>query len=97
MARFLRRLQKHYDVKRNALGRRCPPHFIGIHSSADELEILENLNYINIDILDHKEKQVDYQECMSINTGDNNLIRKIRFKNIRVENFRRGTIDHCRI
>ena len=37
------------------------PIFIGLHGDAEGQEVMENLNYINIDILDHKEKQVDYQ------------------------------------
>ena len=73
------------------------PIFIGIHGNADEPEILENLNYVNIDILDHKEKQLDYQGCMAINAGDNNLIRNVRFENIRVENFREGQLLNVRI
>ena len=32
------------------------PIFIGIHGNVEKPEILENLNYVNIDILDHKEK-----------------------------------------
>lgn len=73
------------------------PIFIGIHGNTKEPEVLENLNYINIDILDHKEKQVDYQGCLAINGGDNNLIRKVRFENIRIENFREGQIVNLRI
>ena len=73
------------------------PIFIGIHGNTKEPEVLENLNYINIDILDHKEKQVDYQGCLAINAGDNNLIRKVRFENIRIENFREGQIVNLRI
>lgn len=37
------------------------PIFIGLHGDAEGQEVMENLNYINIDILDHKEKQIDYQ------------------------------------
>lgn len=73
------------------------PIFIGIHGNAEEPEILENLNYVNIDILDHRETQVDYQGCMAINAGDNNLIRKVRFEDIRVENFREGQLINLRI
>jgi len=73
------------------------PIFIGIHGDTQNPEILEDLNYINIDILDHKEKQVDYQGCMAINAGDNNLIRNVRFENIRVENFRQGQLVNLRI
>jgi hypothetical protein len=73
------------------------PIFIGIHGNVEKPEILENLNYINIDILDHRETQIDYQGCMAINAGDNNLIRKVRFENIRVENFRKGQLINVRI
>lgn len=73
------------------------PIFIGLHGNTKEPEILENLNYVNIDILDHKEKQVNYQGCLAINAGDNNLVRKVRFENIRIENFRQGQIVNLRI
>lgn len=73
------------------------PIFIGIHGNSEKPETLENLNYINIDILDHQEKQLDYQGCMAINAGDNNLIRKVRFENIRVEDFRQGQLINLRI
>ena len=55
------------------------------------------MNYVNIDILDHKEKQLNYQGCMAINAGDNNLIRNVRFENIRVEDFRQGQLVNLRI
>lgn len=73
------------------------PIFIGIHGNAEKPEILENLNYVNIDILDHKEKQLNYQGCMAINAGDENLIRNVRFENIRIENFRQGQLVNLRI
>ena len=73
------------------------PIFIGIHGNVENPEILENLNYINIDILDHKEKQLDYQGCLAINAGDNNLIRNVRFENIRIEDFRQGQLVNLRI
>ena len=73
------------------------PIFIGIHGNPDKPEVLENLNYINIDILDHKEKQINYQGCMAINAGDDNLVRNVRFENIRIENFRQGQLLNLRI
>lgn len=73
------------------------PIFIGIHGNVENPEVLENLNYVNIDILDHKEKQLDYQGCLAINAGDNNLIRHVRFENIRIENFRQGQLLNLRI
>ncbi len=71
--------------------------FIGIHGNVEKPEILENLNYVNIDILDHKEKQLNYQGCLAINAGDENLIRNVRFENIRIENFRQGQLVNLRI
>ena len=73
------------------------PILIGTHGNTDNPDVLENLNYINIDILDHKEAQVDYQGCMSLNAGDSNLIRDVRFENIRIENFRQGQLVNLRV
>lgn len=73
------------------------PIFIDIHGNSQKPEILENLNYQNIDILDHNEKQINYQGCLAINAGDNNLVRNVRFENIRVENFRLGQLINLRI
>lgn len=73
------------------------PIFIGIHGNVDKPEILENLNYVNIDILDHKERQLNYQGCLAINAGDENLIRNVRFEDIRIENFRQGQLVNLRI
>ncbi len=73
------------------------PILIGTHGNTNEPEVLENLNYININILDHKEAQIDYQGCMSLNAGDSNLIRNVRFENIRVEDFRQGQLVNLRV
>ncbi|GHU79960.1 hypothetical protein FACS1894145_5280 [Bacteroidia bacterium] len=73
------------------------PIMIGLHGDVENPEILENLNYINIDILDHKEKQIDYQGCLGISAGDNNLVRKVRFENIRIEDFREGQLINMRV
>lgn len=73
------------------------PIFIGLHGNSQKPEILEDLNYVNIDILDHNEKQINYQGCLAINAGDNNLVRKVRFEDIRVENFRQGQLVNLRI
>jgi hypothetical protein len=73
------------------------PILIGTHGNTPNPEVLEDLNYVNIDILDHKEAQIDYQGCMSLNAGDNNLIRNVRFENIRVEDFRQGQLLNIRV
>ncbi|MBC9727408.1 glycosyl hydrolase family 28 protein [Streptomyces sp. TRM68367] len=58
----------------------------------DNLEVLENLNFENIDILDHREPQMNAQGCIAINPGDGNIVRDVRFDNIRVEDFRWGQL-----
>ena len=73
------------------------PIMIGIHGNVDNPDVIENLVYRNIDILDHKEKQIDYQGCMAINAGDDNLIRNILFEDIRIEDFRQGQLVNIRI
>jgi len=73
------------------------PIFIGIHGNAEDPDVIENLTYKNIDILDHKEAQIDYQGCLAINGGDNNLIRNVRFEDIRIEDFRQGQLVNLRI
>jgi hypothetical protein len=70
---------------------------IGTHGNTPKPDVIENLRYSNIDILDHKEMQIDYQGCLSINAGDNNLIRDIVFENIRIEDFRQGQLINLRV
>lgn len=79
------------------------PVMIGLHGSATEIGVdapsdtICNLTYRNIDILDHCEKQIDYQGCLAISCGDNNIVRDIVFDNIRVEDFRQGQLVNIRI
>ena len=73
------------------------PIFIGLHGDAANCDVIEDVSYTNIDILDHKEKQIDYQGCLAINAGDNNLVRNVRFENIRIEDFRQGQLVNLRI
>lgn len=73
------------------------PIFLGIHGNANNFDIIENVTFRNIDILDHKEVQLDYQGCMAINAGDNNIIRDVLFEDIRVEDFRQGQLFNIRI
>ena len=79
------------------------PIMIGLHGSAKEIgpdapaDTICGISYRNIDILDHAENQLDYQGCMAINCGDNNIVRDIVFEDIRVEDFRRGQLFNVRI
>lgn len=73
------------------------PILIGTHGNASKPDTIENIVYKNIDILDQKETQVDYQGCMAIDAGDNNFIHNVMFDNIRVEDFRQGQLVNLRV
>ncbi|KAL3436883.1 pectin lyase fold/virulence factor [Aspergillus tetrazonus] len=68
------------------------PLHIGLHGNTVSPELMEDVTVSNIDILDHREPQVDYQGCLAINCGDENLIKDILFEDIRVEDFRLGML-----
>ena len=78
------------------------PIFIGLHGAAagphpERRDTVENLIYENIDILCQSEPQVDYQGCLAINAGDNNLVRNILFDNVRIEQLHQGSILQVKV
>lgn len=71
------------------------PIFIGIHghgSLREESDSIVGLRYENIDILMQAEPQIDYQGCLAINCGDNNVVKDVTFDNIRIEQLYQGSI-----
>jgi hypothetical protein len=70
---------------------------VGTHGNTDNPETIENLTFTNIDILDHREPQLDYQGCIALNAGDSNLIRNVRIEDVRVEDFRWGQLINMRV
>lgn len=73
------------------------PILVGTHGSTPRPEVLERLTFRNLDILDHMEPQLDYQGCLALNAGDSNLIRAVRFEDIRIEDFRQGQLVNLRV
>ena len=79
------------------------PFMIGLHGSAKEIgvdapsDVIEDIVYRNIDVLDVKEKQIDYQGVFAITCGDNNIVRNVTFEDIRVEDFRQGKLFDIRM
>jgi len=73
------------------------PILVGTHGDPAHPDTLEGLRFTDLDILDHHENQVDYQGCMSLNAGDSNLIRRVVFDQIRVEDFRKGQLVNLRV
>lgn len=74
------------------------PIMIGLHGngSTEHPDTVSNLTYENIDIICQSEQQIDYQGCLAINCGDNNLVRNVTFDNIRIEDIRCGSLLHVK-
>jgi hypothetical protein len=73
------------------------PILVGTHGDTTYPDTLESLKFLNLDILDQAEAQIGYQGCLALNAGDGNLIRNVRFGNIRVEDFREGQLVNLRV
>ncbi|WP_405883409.1 glycosyl hydrolase family 28 protein [Streptomyces sp. NBC_01384] len=70
---------------------------VGTHGNTDAPEVLENLVFKNLDILDHREPQMGYQGCIALNPGDSNLIKNVFIEDVRIEDFRWGQVIHMRV
>lgn len=71
---------------------------IGTHGNTDIAgDTIENIVFKNIDILEQDEDDPDYEGCMAFSVGDFNLVRNIRFENIRVDDFEEGQLLNLRI
>lgn len=72
---------------------------IGGHGDPDSEsgEIIQNLTFRNIDILEHDEDDVPYQGCMAIDAGDKNQVKNVLFENIRVESIQEGRLFHLNV
>ena len=69
------------------------PLMIGTHGDYEnDGNVIENIHFENIDILEHNEYQSGYLGCMAMNAGDKNTVRNICYENIRIEPFRHGKL-----
>lgn len=59
--------------------------------------IIYNVNFNNIDILEHDEYNKDYQGAISINCSDENRCIDFQFNNIRVEDFTNGRLLNIKV
>ena len=70
---------------------------IGCHGDIDRENIIEDIVFQDIDILEHHEPQQDCMGCMCVNAGDRNTVRNIRFEDIYVEHMEHGRLFDLRI
>lgn len=74
------------------------PLMMGTHGDHHgEGDVIEDIHYENIDILEHHEPQSNYWGAMAINAGDRNIIRNVIFDRIRVESFELGQLVDIRV
>lgn len=74
------------------------PTNIGCHGDwYDGGNLIEDIVFRNIDILEHHEPQKQCMGCMCINVGDRNTVRNVRYENIRVEHMEHGKLLDLRI
>lgn len=94
----------YYGDTRNITVRDCTllpdiahPIQIGTHGNPAKPETFSNIKFSNIDILDHYENQIWYQGCISINAGDENLIKDVLIEDIRIERISKGQLVNIRV
>lgn len=73
------------------------PILIGTHGDSANPNVLSDMKFLNIDILNQRENQIDYQGCLALNAGDSNRIRDIRFEDIRIEDVLKGQLVNLRV
>lgn len=69
----------------------------GIGTAGETPEVIEDLAFTNLDVLEHREPSSAYQGCMALNPGDKNIVRNVRFENIRAEDFAVGQLVNLRV
>ncbi|RKL32496.1 hypothetical protein BFJ72_g10439 [Fusarium proliferatum] len=70
---------------------------IGTHGNTQNPENIAGLTISNIDILDQREGQADYQGTIALNPGDGNLIQDVLIDDVRVEDIRVGQLLNFRV
>lgn len=74
------------------------PTNIGCHGDwNDGGNLIEDIVFRDVDILEHHEPQKQCMGCMCINAGDRNTVRNVRYENIRVEQIEHGKLLDLRI
>lgn len=74
------------------------PLMIGTHGDHEhDGDMIEDIAFCNIDILEHHEPQENYWGALAINAGDHNTVRRVTYDNIRVDDFELGQLVDIRV
>ncbi|MCI9337494.1 MAG: hypothetical protein HFH93_08145 [Lachnospiraceae bacterium] len=69
------------------------PMNIGCHGDHEKGgDVIRDIRFRNVDVLEHHEPQKTCMGCMCINAGDGNTVRNVRFEQIRVEHMEHGKL-----
>jgi polygalacturonase len=71
---------------------------IGLHGDVSNgSNVIENIRFKNIDILEHDEDDRNYQGCMAFSVSDHNRVQDVSFEDVRVENIQEGQLFNLRV
>jgi len=71
---------------------------IGLHGDVSkDRNIIENIHFKDISILEHDEDDRNYQGCMAFSVSDHNLVQNVTFENIYVEKIQEGQLFNLRV
>lgn len=74
------------------------PTNIGCHGDYEnDGNVIENIVFSDIDILEHHEPQMECLGCLCINAGDKNTVRNVRYEDIRIEHMEHGKLLDLKI
>jgi len=74
------------------------PIMIGVHGDhAGEGDVIEDVRFDGVDILEHHEPQDGYWGCVAMNVGDKNTVRRVSVRNVRIEQFELGRLFDIRV
>lgn len=71
---------------------------IGVHGNTEKTgDVIENLLFKNIDVLELDEDDPSAEGSMAIQAADLNLVRNVRFEDIRVDDFQEGKLFQLKV
>ena len=66
---------------------------VGLHGDYEhDGNVIEQIRFENLDILEHNEHQMEYLGALAVNAGDKNTVRNVWYENIRVEHIEHGKL-----
>lgn len=71
--------------------------FVGLHGDSKTPNVIEDVTFSNIDVLELDEDEPEYEGVMAISAGDSNLVRNVTWSDIRVDHIQEGKLFNIRV